>query len=34
MEPEAKLEVERKINKAFGSVEIAIMYLQEESLTH
>ena len=31
MEPEAKREVERKINKVFGSVEIVIMYLQGES---
>jgi hypothetical protein len=31
MEPEAKLNVERKIVKVFGSVEIAIMYLQDES---
>jgi hypothetical protein len=31
MEPEAKIKVERKIVKAFGSVEIAIMYLQDES---
>jgi hypothetical protein len=31
MEPEAKREVERKNNKVFGSVEIAIMYLQDES---
>ena len=31
MEPEFKIEVERRIIKVFGSVKIAIMYLQEES---
>jgi hypothetical protein len=29
MEQEAKLEVENKIIKVFGSIEIAIIYMQE-----
>jgi hypothetical protein len=33
MEQEAKLEVENKIIKVFGSIEIAIIYMQEAADT-
>ena len=31
MEPEAKIEVENKILRVFGNIEIAIIYLQENA---
>ncbi|WP_166638768.1 hypothetical protein [Paraglaciecola marina] len=31
MEQEFKLEVERKITSVFGSIEVAVIYLQEKS---